>query len=176
MPIAGSESLKVTAVVPPSWPSDCPTNPNDCSIGVRVDYCASSILRTGDAEAAEEAMLDTGGPATLLQLGHHGSDTSSSEPFLKQVSPKYAVISAGKQGEGLNGAYCHPRASTVARVTQMLGGAGAANVDAFDAEVSCKGAPASHWHATGASDRLWATERDGDVVLITNEDGAFRRQ
>jgi beta-lactamase superfamily II metal-dependent hydrolase len=34
-----------------------------CSIALRVDYCASSILFTGDAEALEEADLAIDAPA-----------------------------------------------------------------------------------------------------------------
>ena len=30
--------------------------------------------------------------------------------------------------------------------------------------------------AVPTSDRLWATERDGDVVLVTTGDGVFRRR
>jgi competence protein ComEC len=176
MPIANSEAVKLTPIVPSSWPADCATNPNECSIGIRVDYCSSSILLMGDAEAGEEAMLDAGGPATLLQLGHHGSDTSSSDPFLKQVSPKYAVISAGKPGEGLNATYCHPRESTVTRIIQKLGGPSAARVDAFDAAAACRNAQSSNWHSVATNDRLWATERGGDVVVVTTGDGIFRRE
>ena len=53
----------------------------------------------GDAEAeAEQDILKTGIDlrADVLKLGHHGSDTSTTDTFLDTVQPKYAVISSGK--------------------------------------------------------------------------------
>src|SRR6185436_10515464 len=111
---------------------------NLCSILLRVDYCSSSMLFTGDAEAEEESVLDTKGNATLLQIGHHGSDTSSTPAFLAKVAPKYAVISAGKKGDGMNKGYCHPRQSTVKAVTHALGtSTGGKTILSFDAKAHC---------------------------------------
>lgn len=174
-PLAGSDTLRVKAVVPKVWPPSCSHDANDCSIGLRVDYCDSSVLFTGDAEADEEHAFAEG-PVTLLQVGHHGSDSSSSIGFLDKARPKYAVISAGRPGEGLNATYCHPRASIVERLTERLGGAGQRPIRAFDGKVSCKKASASHWRDVPASDRLWSTARDGDVTLVTVGDGAFARE
>jgi competence protein ComEC len=171
VPIGDGADVKMTALAPTQWLAGCKEDRNLCSILLRLDYCSSSVLFTGDAETQEEALLDVR-PATLLQVGHHGSDTSSSAPFLAKVQPKYAVISAGKPGEGMNTTYCHPRASTVSALTQALGGPGKDSVEAFDAKVSCKGADDSHWQTTATSDRMWATERDGDVILVTTGDGA----
>ena len=175
-PIASGGGVKLTPVLPPQWVDNCDDAPNDCSIGLRLDYCSSSILFTGDAEDTEEAALDPG-PVTLLQVGHHGSDTSTSADFIKKVSPKYAVISAGKEEEGTNRTYCHPRLSTVEALSTELGGKQAGEVEAFDAAVSCKAADShAHWRMTPTSDHLWLTERDGDVDLTTTGDGTFQRQ
>jgi len=90
VPLATSEDVKLTALVPPQS-TECGSNANVCSIALRIDYCASSILFTGDAEAIEEADLTVDAPVTLLQVGHHGSKTSSSPALLDRALPKYAV-------------------------------------------------------------------------------------
>jgi len=164
--------VTLTAVVPPAWNDSCEHDPNNCSIGLRIDYCESSVLFTGDAGFAEEGLLHVA-QADLLQLGHHGSDTSTGSPLLAAVAPDYAVISAGSKGLGMNKTYCHPRASTVQDVTAALGGPGSKLIESFDAGVSCKGANDVHWLDVPASDNLWATERDGDVFLTTTGDGRF---
>ena len=79
---------------------------NDMSIVVRIDYGETSIIVTGDAEEASEyMMIDSGMPlkADVLRIAHHGSTYSTSEEFLKAVSPRYAVISCGE-----GNAYFHP--------------------------------------------------------------------
>jgi competence protein ComEC len=98
----------------------CGRNANACSILLRVDYGSSSVLFTGDAEDVEEADVTIGGAVTLLQVGHHGSATSSTAALLDQAMPKYAVISSGAAGEGTNRTYCHPRAATVHALVVLL--------------------------------------------------------
>jgi competence protein ComEC len=173
-PLPSSGHVKLTPVVPAAWPASCAHDANECSIALRIDYCASSILFTGDAEHEEEKMLDPAGPVTLLQVAHHGSETSSSPAFLSRVRPRYAVISAGRPGEGMNREYCHPRALIVERLSRVLGDAGATSLVAFDGE-RCDRASPSDWVSVRASDRLWSTSRDGDVVLRTMGDGVFER-
>lgn len=175
MPLANSETVKLTAVLPKKWPASCGSNPNDCSIGLRVDYCQTSVLFTGDAEEGEEAALAVE-PVTLLQVGHHGSDTSSSDDFISAAKPKYAVVASGKIDEGTNKGYCHPRLSTVDRLTKALGGPGSKRIAAFDAAVKCKDSEPSNWRETATSDRMWFTARDGEVVLVSKGDGTFTRE
>jgi competence protein ComEC len=170
---AGTDA-KLTAIVPAAWPPSCAHDPNECSIGLRIDFCSSSILFTGDAEHAEEAELDPG-RVTLLQVAHHGSETSTTPAFLLKARPTYAVVSAGKPDEGVNREYCHPRALIVERLTHLLGGPGSKRLVAFDGQ-RCDRAVPSDWISVPTSDRLWATERDGDVVLATRGDGVFERR
>jgi competence protein ComEC len=173
IPIANSPDVRLTPIVPPSWPGSCAHDENECSIGLRIDFCSSSVLFTGDAEHEEEGRLDPHGPVTLLQVGHHGSETSTSPRFLTATHPTYAIISAGKPDEGMNHDYCHPRAIIVKRLTSALGGPGSRSIRAFDGE-RCDRARPSDWMDVPASDHLWASERDGDVVLTTTGDGTFR--
>lgn len=79
---------------------------NDYSAVIKLTYGATDFLFTGDAETlSEEEMLDSGADlsADVLKVGHHGSSTSSSDAFLKAVSPTYGVISCGKDNS-----YGHP--------------------------------------------------------------------
>ena len=170
----GATDVRLTAIVPPTWPGSCAHDANECSIGLRIDFCSSSILFTGDAEHEEEARLDPRGPVTLLQVGHHGSETSTSPSFLAAVRPAYAVISAGKPDEGMNHDYCHPRSLIVQRLTRALAGPGGRTLKSFNGE-RCDRARPSDWSDVPVSDQLWATERDGDVVLATTGDGSFTR-
>ncbi len=176
VPLQGSGGLTLTAIAPSVWIPECSTNRNECSIALRIDYCESSMLFVGDAETKEEALLDTRGPATLLQVGHHGSNSSSSTDFLARVQPKYAVISSGKQNEGINGSYCHPRSSTIEALTAAIGGDVNNTIRAFDGQISCRGETGANWLDVPASDTLWSTARDGDVVLSTTGDGIFTKE
>jgi competence protein ComEC len=173
VPLRPGPEVTLKSVVPSAWPPSCRHDANECSIGLRIDYCSSSVLLTGDAEHAEERLIDFGPAVTLLQVAHHGSDTSTGLALLARARPKYAVISAGKPGVGLNRDYCHPRALVVQRLTRALGGPGTRTIEAFDGD-RCDRAVPSDWIAVPASDRLWATERDGDVALVTTGDGTFR--
>lgn len=174
VPVQGDANVEITPLVPADWPVDCDDKPNDCSIGLRIDYCRSSILFVGDAEEDLESVWEPG-DVGLLQVGHHGSDTSSTKEFIDRVKPDYAVVSSADRGEGTNKGYCHPRLSTVERLNTALGGATPSTVEAFDATVKCKDAGDANWKATPTSERMWFTSRDGDVVLVTTGDGKFKR-
>jgi Predicted hydrolase (metallo-beta-lactamase superfamily) len=71
---------------------------NDTSIVIRLTYKKVSFLLTGDASEASEAdMLAQKRTlaADVLKVGHHGSDTATTQAFLDAVHPRYAVISVG---------------------------------------------------------------------------------
>lgn len=87
---------------------------NDTSVVMKVVYGKTSFLFTGDAERTAEAdILDAGYDlsATVLKVGHHGSDTSTSYPFLREIMPEYAVIQVGK-----GNSYGHPTEDTLSKL------------------------------------------------------------
>jgi competence protein ComEC len=173
--LKANDGLSVVGITPNDLgAAHCKKNPNNCSVGLRIDYCASSVLLVGDAEDEEEAELDVGGAVTLLQVGHHGSETSSSTSFLGKVKPKWAVVSSGARDEGTNRTYCHPRAGAVTRLTEVMGDA-TGTVTAFTG-TSCSQAQSSEWAETSSSSRLFFTTRDGRVTLVTTGDGKFVRE
>ncbi|MHC1745560.1 MAG: ComEC/Rec2 family competence protein [Negativicutes bacterium] len=87
---------------------------NNNSIVLRLTFGKFSMLFAGDAEQVEEAQIlkkySREMKSTVLKVGHHGSRTSSSLPFLAAVSPEAAVISVG-----LNNDYHHPHPSILKR-------------------------------------------------------------
>lgn len=71
---------------------------NELSAVIRLDYGAVSALFTGDIEEKSEkriCALAENVDCDILKVPHHGSKTSSSEPFIRAVSPEYAVFSGG---------------------------------------------------------------------------------
>lgn len=71
---------------------------NNYSIVIKLIYKNNSFLFAADAEEYSEMEMlkhNRDIKADVLKVGHHGSCTSSSEEFLRAVSPKYAVISVG---------------------------------------------------------------------------------
>lgn len=78
------------------WPPDGSYQGNAASCVLRVDALGASALLTGDIpKQVEYRLLGRVAPATVLQLAHHGSDSSSSTAWLRAVSPRWAVASMG---------------------------------------------------------------------------------
>lgn len=90
---------------------------NDNSICILLTYEDTKFLFVGDAEEEEET--DILGKykdikADVYKVAHHGSSTGSTEDFLKAVSPKYAVISCGKNND-----YGHPHQIVLKRLEKF---------------------------------------------------------
>ena len=100
----GSAKVQVLAPFAGYQPGAEPAN-ND-SLVLHMTEGGTSVLLEGDAEAPiENAMLgEQGLGSTLLKVGHHGSNTSTTPSFLARVAPQWAVISCG-----LHNRYGHPR-------------------------------------------------------------------
>jgi competence protein ComEC len=91
----------------PDRDMDGVSNDNNASVIVHVVYASTSVMLTGDApKKIEEYLITLEGAdlkSDILKAGHHGSRTSSSDSFVRAVSPKWVVISAGKDNS-----YNHP--------------------------------------------------------------------
>ncbi|MDF2868875.1 MAG: fold metallo-hydrolase [Anaerocolumna sp.] len=89
-------------------------NTNNYSLVIKMTNGKNSFLFTGDMEEEAEKDLLSGNiklEADVLKVGHHGSLTSSSIEFLREVDPVYAVISVGKDNS-----YGHPSSITLANL------------------------------------------------------------
>lgn len=89
-------------------------NTNNTSVVCKVTNGNDSFLFTGDMEfEAEKDLVDSGADlsADVLKVGHHGSDTSTSYVFLREVMPSYAVISSG-----YGNSYGHPSEVVLSRL------------------------------------------------------------
>ena len=84
---------------------------NNTSLVLRIDYGSTSFLLTGDMEKTAETDLVNSGAnlkADVLQVGHHGSSTSTGYLFLNAVLPEMGVISCGTGNK-----YGHPHEETL---------------------------------------------------------------
>ncbi|MFO1518514.1 MAG: DNA internalization-related competence protein ComEC/Rec2 [bacterium] len=73
---------------------------NNHSLVMKIEDRGLSILFSGDVEKeTEKRLLESGvlGPVTVLKVPHHGSDTSSTEEWVKTLCPKVALIGVGRE-------------------------------------------------------------------------------
>lgn len=87
------------------------TNARSCVVA--IELADRRVLLTGDLPARQEiALLERGADvrADLLAAPHHGSRTSSSEPFVSAVAPTWVAVQAGYRNR-----FGHPDASVLAR-------------------------------------------------------------
>lgn len=86
---------------------------NDGSEFVRISGAGLSAVFTGDAGVETETFMAARGDwsSQILKLGHHGSRTSTSDLWLDEVKPRWAIVSCGR-----NNSYGHPNGDVLARV------------------------------------------------------------
>ncbi len=87
---------------------------NEDSLSVHFAYGDVAFLFTGDAYTDQEEQMIASGAnveADFLQLGHHGSKTSTGQAFIDAVNPEYAIYSAGE-----GNSYGHPHQEVLDRL------------------------------------------------------------
>lgn len=90
---------------------------NNTSIVLKLTYKNTTYLFMGDATSTVEKILINEGKdlkSDVLKVGHHGSQYSSTATFLKQVSPRYAVIQVGQDND-----YGHPKQVTMDKLEKL---------------------------------------------------------
>jgi len=110
----GGAQFEVLAPTSDYLPASTPRN-ND-SLVLRVAYGRRSVVLSGDMERQIESELLAANlvqHADVLKVAHHGSKTSTTEPFLEAVHPAFAMISAG-----VDNLYGHPHADVLERLHQ----------------------------------------------------------
>ena len=87
---------------------------NKSSIIMKMMFGNTSYLFTGDTtQEIENKILISDINVDVLKVAHHGSEYSSSEEFLKRVTPEYAIISVGRYND-----YNHPSLNTLNRISK----------------------------------------------------------
>lgn len=93
------------------------SNLNNYSVVTKIKYEGTSFIFTGDAERMSEREIIERYPhdlkADILKLGHHGSNTSTSQEFLDAVDPSAVVITVGE-----NNTYRHPDKEVLERLEE----------------------------------------------------------
>ena len=90
---------------------------NNNSLVLSLDFMGKKWLFMGDAPESLERQIIKENPdldCDILKAGHHGSDTSSCEEFLKCVTPDVAILSVGKKNS-----YGHPSNKVLARFDRL---------------------------------------------------------
>lgn len=180
-PIARADRCLVQAIA-----SDVPApraleayQTNTASVVVKGTYGPDSFLIAADGTCVTEDFLranqqNVGLNAGLLRVGHHGSQTSSSNDFLTAVGPQVAIISASQRNR-----YGLPRESVVQRVARRVQRERAGHLifSYADDNEMCVGQPEDDEAALppGSPDlappeprsidrQLWVTGTDGDLA------------
>ncbi|HBL84587.1 MAG TPA: hypothetical protein DDZ99_06735 [Clostridiales bacterium] len=85
-------------------------NLNNYSAVIKITFENNIFLLMGDAEELSESEITDNVQADVVKVGYHGGATASTQNFVTHVSPKYAIISVGK-----NNTFGHPSADVIAR-------------------------------------------------------------
>ena len=93
----GEDQIEMGEIIFESFYNEKASTENDNSLVLKLTAHNKSVLFTGDIEQeTERYLLDKSIQSDILKIPHHGSNTSSSDSFLKEVSPSLALLSVGR--------------------------------------------------------------------------------
>lgn len=116
-PRAGEKFTIGSAVLEVIHPERITGDLNNGSISTRISFGDVVFLFTGDTEKeGEEEILKRGHQvqANIFHVGHHGSSTSNTKPFLKAINPDVAIYSAGNDND-----YGHPHREVIQLMEEL---------------------------------------------------------
>jgi len=106
--------MNFTVIAPTPGAAPFPTAQlNDASVVLHLAHGENTFIFTGDAEVGSERDMVASAytfRADIMQAGHHGSRTSSSEDFINAVAPSVVAISVGA-----GNSYGHPHGEVMDR-------------------------------------------------------------
>lgn len=165
---------------PDDWSDADFKNYNNQSLVIKVLFGKASFLFTGDLEkkGIKNIVDEYNGTGALdvdvLMVGHHGAANATTDEYLKEVTPTYAIISCGQWdfGKGSNDpfttfAYGHPRISTINMLQSDIPGkrTEAKHVEAADG--------ARNFRFINIKKRIYATPWDGTIDIRATTDGKY---
>lgn len=92
-------------------------NDNQSSVVIRAQYRKFSFMLTGDIEREQEVGISNrfeGIESFILKASHHGSKTASTEEFLREIAPAFAVVSCGTDNR-----FGHPALEVIERFEDL---------------------------------------------------------
>ncbi|MFC4543327.1 ComEC/Rec2 family competence protein [Halosolutus amylolyticus] len=102
-----NDAVEASVVHPPADTADRTDDLDYSSLVLAIEFGEFTYLTTGDAGGdAEQRLVEQRSheiDADAYQVGHHGSSSSSTEPFLDAVDPQVAIVSSAADSQ-----YGHP--------------------------------------------------------------------
>jgi competence protein ComEC len=115
---AGSSFRTGGLVLRVLWPADSGTpaeDPNQNAVVLAATYGDTDVLLPADAESDVTGRLRLGA-FEILKVAHHGSEDAGLAGQLRDLRPRIAVISCGRNND-----YGHPRGETLAALAASPG-------------------------------------------------------
>ena len=166
---------------PAGWSATDFKNYNNHSLVIKVVFGKSSFLFTGDLETkgiqsiVDEYSSTNALDADVLMVGHHGAANATTDAYLKEVTPLYAVISCGQWDAGKGGTdkfttwyYGHPRINTINLLDEYIPG----NRPEAVKEEAAEGA--KDFHLIKVTRNIYATAWDHTIIIRASLTGNYQ--